>query len=358
MASGQLIEIGSPFDPDTAGLSYVSVGVDSDTAILEWIFQAPEAITITKLGYRQNAITGGPGPYEISLQGVDTSGLPDGTIKSSGNAKEEFTPAAVSNTFVWKTLDASYACARGEWLSIVFKLASGGFADEFNYVVVSNAFDHGGQRSGHPYTIQNIGVRTRDYRWPLFGYASASRAYGQPSKNMTSGVQYSSDSNPNEYGMRFALPVAWGGLFRVVGIKWFGYNAATSGKSCTVSLYDVGDPGTVIQQIVYDWDRNQTTNNIRTQYIYFDEATLATLKFGSAYTIGLLADQTGVSMGLASIEQEAAADFEAWSGGQLFSLATRNGGAWTLNTAKRPLMSLIIEDLTPHGRARGLVGVS
>src|SRR5438105_4685448 len=92
------------------GSSYVptSFALDQTTDQIEYIFQAAEAITITRLGFRYGTRTGTPPTYQVSLQGVDGTGVPDGTVKGGGSpASATFTPPADATwdaTWRWVTL--------------------------------------------------------------------------------------------------------------------------------------------------------------------------------------------------------------------------------------------------------------
>lgn len=362
MSDATLIEVGAPFSPDTQGAGFVTFVLDAATDILEWIFQAPAAITITRLGFRYGLRTGTPPTYRISLQGVDADGLPNGVIKgATNNALKTFTPPADTtwnSTWQWQTLVESYTCTRGEWLAIVIDY-SAGTIDGTNNSTFTSVFSSGAGRTGHPYAIQNnAGVRTRQVENPVYGYASATVTYGCPVEAMTF-TGFSSGSTPNEYGLTFNLPAAWGATYQVVGIKWFGQTANSTGDSCTISLYDAdGDPGTVLQSIVYDWDMNATPGsaggNTRNNTIYFDEATLASLNFGTTYHVGIRADQVSVGMTVTVMNLDAAADRAAWPGGENFNACTRAGGVWTEDTAARPLIALILADWTEPAGGGGL----
>lgn len=357
MADASLIAIGAPFDPDTVGTTFTAFALDVATDTLEWIFQAPSAITITRLGFRYGLRTGTPPTYRISLQGVDATGIPDGTIKgATNNALKTFTPPADTTwdaLWQWQTLTESYTCARGEWLSIVIDY-SAGTVNGTNNSTFTSIQSFGGNRQGHPYAIHNnAGTRTRQTAGnPIYGYSSASVSYGNPAESIT--FTAFSSGGTNEYGITFNLPAGWGSTYKVLGIKWFGTTANGAGDSCTISLYDAdADPGTVLQQIVYGWDRNQTTGNTRVQTVYFDETTLSDLLFGTTYHIGIKADQASVAMTVGMLNLDAAADRAPWPGGTNFNGCSRSGTVWFEDTASRALIALILADWTEPAAGSG-----
>src|SRR5262245_2059365 len=119
MASVYDLQLRGWLGTNAPAISNFTLNANNDQ--VEFVFQVREAVTITRLGFRQGTVTGTSPEFKISLQGVDTSGNPDGTIKGGGSPAEDlFTPAGGANsTWLWKTLDNSYAAAAGEFLASV-----------------------------------------------------------------------------------------------------------------------------------------------------------------------------------------------------------------------------------------------
>lgn len=329
--------------------------LDQNADAFENVFQTPDAITITKLGINFASFTAGfvglSPNYKISLQGVDSSGNPDGTIKGGGSpASKEFNATGWSNnTFHWITLDNAYTCSRGEYLALVVKYSSenGGASPDgsFDFITLNVTATYL-VNFRFPYGISNnSGSRTRLTTFPsIYGYGSSSKKYGNPYQTALS----QSITGSAEFGAVFTLPAAWGNTFKVAGLKFFSTAAAAGGL--TVTLYDGGAAGdtTVLQNASYDTDLSQaTTAGIRT--IYFDESTLSTLKYGSTYRVAI-----GASSGthtLSGIVLGAADDADAFPLGQSAYGTTRSGGNWTDATTNRPFIELILDDLTGTGSA-------
>src|ERR1044072_4831794 len=156
-----------PFAPfylrDVGIASFV---LDQNTDQLEFIFQAEESATITRLGLRLGTDTATTPTYQISLQGVTNAGIPDGTIKGATNsAKKTFDSASLGwadGSWNWLTLDETYTVSRGEFLAIVISYNSGTIDGthnaSFTYCVDNNSI----MMSGFPYVItNNNGSRSR-----------------------------------------------------------------------------------------------------------------------------------------------------------------------------------------------------
>lgn len=342
-------EIGAPANWTAGAFSFSSFALNQATDALEFIFQARDAITITKGVFRYTSRTGTPPTYQISLQGVDGSGNPDGTIKGGGSpVQATFTPPANATwdgTVRRITFDNAYAAGRGEWLAMVIKYSAGA-VDASNFSTITARTDYLEGIRNQPYAIQNDnGTRTRQTFMPIFGYESASRVYGRPLKNTVAGTAVQETSTPDEVGMKFTLPAAWGTTYKVVGLR-VNLNIGNN-SSWNWRLYDT-DGSTVLQNVDVDSDF-KSAGNIANNVFFFDETTLSSLSFGSTYRLSLLGP-TGVNQTLNYIEADQAADWDAWPGGQIYSWTERtDAGAWTDTAVRRPLMALIIDDWTATG---------
>lgn len=352
MADAKWTRMGMPVPYSSGSLSYLGFALNGTTDQLEVIFQAPEAITITRLGYRVESVTGSipANAYKISLQGVGTTGNPDGTIKGGGTpASATITPSG-SNSWVWVNLDNSYTCTRGEFLAWVIAYNTGtingsNFAT-ITYIMVPTQY--------FPYAItNNAGSRSRATNMPVFGYGSVSKAYGHPSENTTTEV-FDSTTNPDELAVKFTLPAAWGDTYQVVGVRAaLGLTASGSVKMILYTGTDATAANstgattetTVAQEVTIDQDYAPATTSAIHEW-YFDEATLTTLYYGGVYRIGFQ-PQGAQSVALNWLDVDAAGDWDAHPGGQNFSASTRvNAGNWTDSAVRRFLVEIILADIT------------
>ena len=356
MADALQISLGAPCAIYAKGINaaFVNFTLNASTDAAEYIFQTPEAITITKLGFRYGLRTGTPPTFKISLQGVSVAGTPDGTIKGGASpASATFTPPADTTwdgTWQWITLANTYGTTRGEFLSIVIAYDSGTIDGTNNSSFTTHATHlthNGGFLKG--YSIQNdAGVRTIQIDQPIFGYQSSTTAYGFPLKAINN-TTFNSASTPDEYALRFLLPAGWGSTFQVGGVRWRGNPAGAN--DVVIVLYS---GTTVLQNVSFDRDFDAAPFGVdRVREYYFDEATLSTLNFGTEYRVGLQPSGAGGSSTLVTLVMAAAADAAAHNGGTSFYLSTRtDAGAWTDVSTERPLMEIIIKDWT-GGSARG-----
>jgi hypothetical protein len=308
----------------------------------EQIFLAATPDPITHVGIRVNSEAGTATTWKASLQGVTTTddattgGVPDGTIKGGGTpASVTFTNAAVTAVaFNWLALDNSYTPAyRGEPLALVVAYDSG-----TNPGAGTNSLT-----CALPYLLgNNAGSRTRVTASGVFGYKTASGVFGLPTSVLTT-FTFNSGTSPSEYALRFSLPGS--GTYQVAGLRFHGSMGSGVGRLVRGRLYS----GTTVLQDSTDLDGDITSSTAAgVREIWFDEATLSDLDFGTEYRVAI-APQNANNITLSYVEVAAAGDMAAFPGGTDFYLSYRAGGAWTNVDTQRPQIDLIIDDVTMSG---------
>lgn len=351
MADAKLLRLGRPF-PAVAPVSpsLQAFTLDETTDALEFIFAAPAGVastTITRLGFRQGTLTGTAPVFRVSLQGVDGTGIPDGTIKASGSAFFDYTPTSGNNNkWQWVTLGASYAAAPGEILALVIKYQSGTI-DASNKCSFTSTLAINSQN--FPYVITNAaGVRTKTQGPLVYGFGTTGQAYGSP-LDSTTNTSFNSGSTPDEHACRFLLPTGWGSTYRIRGVG-LAFVTGAAGHVLRVTLYS---GTTVLQQV--DWDTDHATGfaNVVAD-ILFDESSLTDLSYGSVYRLGL-APQDTTNQNVGHITVAANADLDAYPGGlEMYTSTRTDAGAWTDIDTRRLNLDLLLDDLT--GGAGGSSG--
>jgi len=327
--------------PSLTGLSLN----DTDNAV--WaIFQAETADPITHIGLRHTSTTGTSPTYKASIQGVGTTGNPDGTIKGGGSpASKTFSPTSLgwgAATFQWLALDNAYTPTRGEEIAIYVTYDSGtvGAGNTSSLLYTSNM-----PSSGKPYAGDFQTAHTKRDGFPSLAYRTASGRYGLPIQAVSS-VTFLVGSATNEYGVKFTLPTAYGSTCKISGLRLTA--ALPSSGTYTLSLYDGGGASdtTVLQSFVAaDGDITQSGN--RPQTIMFSDTSLATLTTGNTYRIALRAVSgvNNTTVYYADVSENN--DFLAWPLGVDCYWTQRGGGNWTDVTTRRPFGELILSDITP-----------
>jgi hypothetical protein len=322
--------------------------IAASNSAVYYVFQVQEPVTIRRLGFMQASITGSPGSYKVSLQGVDGSGNPDGTIKGGGSpASMSYTPGAGANLWMWKTLDNAYAAARGERLALVIAPDTGTF-DASNFLRITH-INGLSPAFGLPYGITNTaGTLARVTNSPMFAFGDTASTFGRPSTTTVGTVSFNSGSTPDEYAVKFTLPASFGSTFKVCGAVVWG--TTTAGSTFDLLLYD-SDGTTVLQQTTFDTDLDVTPTSNQARTFYFDDAP-AVLSAGTAYRLGV--QPAGSNISLDRLQVPAAADMDAYRLGQAILMSTRtNAGAWTDDATQRVGIDLILSDLTPPAGGGG-----
>ena len=351
MADAKLTEVPLGIGSSTPAIASFTLNGSTDT--LTFVFQALEAATITGILLRQTTATGTAPTYRVSLQGVDGTGIEDGSIKASGAAYVDTTPTSGNNnTMLRLALGTSYTCTRGEMLAIVVAYQSGTIDGSNNCSFSStHSLSH---IPGIPYAIQNdAGSRTRPAASANIGYYSSSKVY-LPTAETVTGSSFSSASTPDERGLKFALPADWGSTYQILGARWLG--TLPAGGSYDLVLYD-SDGTTVLQSETMDTDHDQSAASLRMRQVLFDESTLSTLSYGTSYRL-VLKPTTG-SLTLYEWTVDASGDLTGWPLGTDVCYTSRtDAGSWTDDAAKRATFaSIILNDITePSGGSAVAMG--
>jgi hypothetical protein len=353
MADAAFLRLGAPFYIVAGGASFSNFALDQTTDQAEWIFQARDAITITRLGFRYGARTGTPPTYRISLQGVGSTGNPDGTIKGAGSpASKTFTPPADTSwngLWKWQTLDNAYTCSRGEFLAAVVDYSAGTVDGSNNSTFTSVVGYETGQIAGFPYAIQNnAGTRARQGNMSVYGYGSAGTAYGNPMQAVNQ-LSHTLSTTPDEYALAFNLAAGYGSTYKVAGVR--ANLQMPAGGSLKAQLYS---GTTILQTMTFDTDDLAITSQ-RPGELWFQDAALTALSFGTTYRIGFQPQDAAGNYFFQSVGLAAAADAAAYPGGtQLWSSSRTDAGAWTDDLTARPLVELILADMTAGGGGAAL----
>lgn len=327
--------------------------LQSSTDSLEVLFQCDKAVTITKLGYTYGVRTGTPPTYQIDLEGVNlTTGRADGTIKSSTNAKATFTPPADTTqdgTTQYKTLTASYACTKGEFLAEVIKYSSGTVnasnMGTFAYQMSSSNFSY-----AFPYSVTVAsGSGTKRDGPPVYAYSDGTTYYGNPLQNFSQDCY----STATEDAVTFTIPSSWCSTIKLKGAIFYGATP-NAGKDTVFNLYSGVAAGstTVLDTATLDGDVLSANGSSRVTRILFTTETALTC--GNGYRISAAPNAASASFCMESGNVGTNAEFSAWPWGINTFFSTRSGGNWTDTNTKRPLVKLIWSDITAPSGGTGL----
>lgn len=336
--------------PGTAVPAFSGHNLDAGGDTLAFVFRARRPGTLTRVGFHYLQRTGTPPTYIASLQGVASTGLPDGSIKGGGSpASVTFTPPAdTSWDGTWRelALDNPYTCTRGEALALVIAHSSG-TVDASNFSQIASGFG-ASTTTAFPYFVLN---GTQGSGMPCWGYGTATEMYGRPLQSYVA-QSFNTGSTPDEYAAKFTLPPDLCSTYTVGGLTILLGSLSSGGDTITIRLLD-SDGTTVLQTATQptNWAASAAP---RAYFIPFTDAVLATLQAGTAYYLTVTTSDT--SNYIVYYQTWASAgDRLAWPGGTSMSLATRtDGGAWTDDTTRRLVCNLHIDEMSGGSGGGGM----
>lgn len=302
------------------------------------VFTAPLTGTITKLAFRTGSVTTGC-TLDVRLETVDTStGLPTGTLATTGANVSQVIANTDDNAFFIVDLGAGGSVTRSTHYGIVLDVLSGSPS-----ALTFAAFaDHGLFQDPYPIEYASptatspsgmspcMAVYYDGVGWvPIAGFTPASEVWSQA---------FNSGSTPDTYGMRFALDVPR----RVAGLwGWVDLDG-----DATLKLYDT-DAATVLASVSAYQNMPPLTTGFLGHYLFSSSIELAA---SSNYYLGIEAT-TGSNITVHGVEF-ANSDIRRASpfGSSACQLATctqtpASTGDWTLTATSQIFAGLLIDGL-------------
>lgn len=323
--------------------------LDASGEKLASILSLPVGDTITHAWTRYGLRTGTPPTYRISIQALDASGNPDGTILGGGSpASATFTPpadATWNGTGRWIALSNSIALNGGTLYSVVIDYSSGTI-DASNNSSFGQYHDGVSPRKGVPYDTFHNGTSWSKQAGSVVALKSATAVYGWP---MLINSSDSASANGHRAAAKLTVPTAWCSTYKVAGLRFKGAGPASA--DWKIGVWDTA--GTMIQDATYDADAQASPGNTQREHeMYFDEVSLTALSAGTAYYFGV--ERTTQTVALDHWTLEEANDRTAFAFGTGVETSTWNGSAWSDSTTKLPIIELILADVTaPAGGSGG-----
>lgn len=316
----------------SAGLARVQV-IDAATEGIAWYFSLPATgPTITKCAIRPGTLTGNSPTYVLSLQALDASGLPDGTILGGASpVSVEITPASGTAGVVTEyTFANAYDTSPGQILALVCRPKAGTTIDGSNNWSFTKDFS----TSGHPCVATYADPTwTKANYLPFAALSDGTNWWGWLLNDASSYITTGSD--PVYSGIKFTIPAGVADTFTCVGaqiIYW-----VSGSQTVRLTLYDSAD--SVLAST--DFDTDQIGSGA---YLHFDDAPVA-LTCGSTYRLVLTCTTATCRVyyrdyGSATHRNQA----QDWGGISVGTYGTT--GSWTDNTARHCQVYPIFSDIT------------
>ena len=336
----------------TYPISYYGYGTASSTLDASGdktscIFQAPAACDLTgAMAYFQSVAS--PPTYKYTLQGVDASGDPDGSVLAT---TAEFTPSATTEQH---DFTSAYTASQGQLLALVVEYGSGTISASndatvrdrvtyskyqiFPYQTFYNGSSWSADTDGYP----TISVQT-DQDWDTGGIFNiyTLSSYGPVAG---SGLRYAN---------RMEIPDGEDIELHINGFLFAGRILLDSSAPADGS-YKAGvwnEAGAELASVVIDPDQAATFpssywTSYTTQVTFTSDATVTD---GSVFYIGFEYEDTNLQISYS--QPGGAAGLKSWPGGDMFYASYWNGSSWADDNTKRLLLSPTLSSW--HGTASG-----
>ena len=324
--------------------SYTTFVLDEFTDYYAVIFRAPSTNAIAKMFYNFSAVSGTP-TAEISLQGVTSAGVPDGTIKSSGNAKATWTATATAG---WQTLTSSYTPTAGELLAYVVKITAG--------TSITVNVRVGGNPINLPcgVTYNNTGAVTTRLGTPaVWGIKGSGTTWVHGNPQSATAANAITNASVIEEASTFVVP-SWCSSMRIVGVE-SAYRMATSATGEIRIYTGIGASDVTVTQsitIAAATDMQAVSATATTRF-YFQPVTV---NAGSGFRISTRATSANsiTHYQVSVVDNEDTEAWGIWNGTNYRS--RRTTGNWTDSLKDVPFFAPIIDDITaPSGGSGGLI---
>lgn len=262
------------------------------------VFTMPADDTITHVGFVNASKAGTPADdtWTVSIQGVTTGGVPDGTILGVGTPASRTFPNATytaasfgTNTYHMIQLDNSIALESGTQYALVVQKT--GATDATNTLTFRVGLNASGRHSVYPYcgTADTTPTYTKNSSIP-FGWSirSASKTYLYPiitSANQAIGTT-------TEKGFSFTVDSGFGAsnTYALRGVRLaIGITAFAAGQTYVCNLYSgTGGSNPTILQTTGELDSDilGAATGGRGLEVIFPEDSLTALTPGTKYGIG------------------------------------------------------------------------
>lgn len=287
------------------------------------VFQALETTMIDQVTFWVSVATtaGSAGNIEVSIQTLDSSGLPSGTPIASSN-----TATSAISTIGRKAISGVAGSATltvGTQYALVIVAGSGWDRD----LTIRYAWGTSGASISMPYSVNKVSGSWAKASGTTFGwFFGAEDASGNPivipglvGAATIAAPTFNDSSNPDERGNKFVLDAPQ----TCIGVAYYNSAGSTPGNTdaFSVSLYS-GIAGTPTQLATQAIDGDAQTTNV-IHYAYFPSGV--DLAAGTTYAVTLKSTSSD-TQGVARYEYDNSSDREVLMGPD-FCMTSRDGGS-------------------------------
>jgi len=309
---------------------------------IAYILTAREDMVVSHVAFRTNSVTGTTPVATVTIETVDSGGLPSGTLWNAGGGGSTSTTGTLTSTTVFlQALAASATITKGQVFAVKIAVASGttpsvGISNINQVALFQN-------QTNLPYQVNNVGTPTKN----VVNNSTANIALGSSSTTFyqVTGTMPAIAAGNNTFdnttagakrGLRFTIPMN----ARAVGVR---LATQSSVGNYNVCLYD--DAGTELNNscTAYVGAASPATT-AGPNWTYFDNTV--TLTAGTTYRIAI-EPTSATSVAVGTIQLPSA----SYRGASLlgttghYTTFTTAGGWIDTATDTVPLMDVLIDQI-------------
>jgi len=323
---------------DDAHSGGVTTTLDDSDEKLGTVFQCPADCVINGGAVMVGTRTGTCPTFKLKLQGVDASGMPDGSTKTG--CENYFQPSE-DNARAAVTFGGTYNASQGELLAIVCDHYSGTINSSNKCTFYSGYKYAGGCTTPYRVTANSSGVWASGYVYAPTTTCTTTSDFDVGGVMYHDRATYSLSTSGHRYACKFKLPETAGTRFYLAGFDWFGENNSATGEEFKVAVWS--ESGAQFDQTIDTDQESGTTSYSRwRRYIFTGYSISNYLTYGTTYYIGF--ENTGDNFTPQYIDVKHADSLRSWPLGSNVHGASYDGASWTDHTTHRPLIKLLLSD--------------
>jgi hypothetical protein len=318
---------------EASAAAFASFTVSAASEKVAYLAQATKAGDIHKIGWRTNTVRTGAA-LDIRVETINASGQPSGSLWGTTTNAIQIVANGDDNTWFLTTLTADATVTLGQFFALVI----------VNPAIAPGDLDIANMNSpsrGHFPSTKTFSTSWTDSQRPaVFGIEYSDGTYApytgaMPVKTIAS-VAIDSGTTPDEAGMRFKLP------FRARA-RGFWISCSQPSGNYDVKLYNHLD--SVIASVTLD--PHTTAQGAEGAVFSGFFSSTGIVQKNRLHRLTILPSTTfAVGQSLSVLESDSAAMLGQYPGGADFYYTQRtDGGSWSDDTKKRPLMGVIFDQI-------------
>ena len=316
-----------------------SFTIDASGEKIAVIFQVPEACDITGMTAYFTGVASPPA-YKFTLQGVDASGDPDGSVKAT---TAEFTPTG--STTEAHSFTSAYSATQGELLAGVWEYSSStvgasndatvrSFIKTVRYSIFPYVAEYNGSSwSKDQDSYSSFSLQT-DESWDVGGIFNI----GKAAQAVT--------TTGHRFAQRVLIPADEDIELHVDGFYFTGSVEASAGNEFKAAVWNAS--GTELAAASVNSNYQSTVMNASKSRIYTFSSD-GTITSGSIFYIGF--ECTGDHLAIDYAQPLGADGLKSWPGGAAFYASYWNGSSWADDNTKRLCLNPTLSSF--HGTGGG-----